>query len=84
MSKSYWLELQTPLMMPKNLPEVYCSPEEVCCSPDQEQVYCRAMIGEVTDEPVGEFKKLSAEGSSRRLQEKSRIILKEYMEYTTN
>ena len=46
MSKSYWLELQTPLMMPKNLPEVYCSPEEVCCSPDQEQVYCRAMIGE--------------------------------------
>ena len=29
MSKSYWLEVQTPVMMPKNRPEVCCNAEVV-------------------------------------------------------
>ena len=53
MSKSYRLELQTPVLMPKILPEVCCRVEAVCyrveaicCSSDHEEICNRSTIRE--------------------------------------
>ena len=72
MLETYRLELQTPVLMHKNLPEACCRGEAVCCNLDQEEICCRSERTHrqlITDEPVAELKKEPVEASSRRLQE---------------
>ena len=84
MSKSYKLELQTPILMPKNLPEVCCRVEAVCCSPDQEEICCRTMIGE--NKPAVSYRwtgcwvqKITGWRKFKTIAAKLRIILEDSM-----